>query len=149
MGNIYHDSKGKFAKSREEPVYIGREKEYKHEWYLKHKEILNKKSKENYQKNKARYALATKIWQSKNKEKVLRYKRKNKDKVRFSGVRQQILERDGYKCQLCNSQEKLVIHHKDGTTNRKSEKNANNEPLNLITLCRSCHILVHKSKMKI
>jgi len=52
-------------------------------------------------------------------------------------VRQQILERDGFRCQLCHHTEEqsgfsLEVHHID-----RSTKNAS--PSNLITLCKSCH----------
>jgi len=52
-------------------------------------------------------------------------------------LREQIRKRDNYQCQECgyfqgNLSEKLSIHHID--YNKK-----NNDPLNLISLCKSCH----------
>ena len=46
-----------------------------------------------------------------------------------------VLERDGYKCQRCGYAF-LEIHHIDG--NRW-----NNDPNNLVTLCRKCHFEIH------
>jgi len=149
MVNINRDSSGKFIKSETECVYTGHEKEYKQKWYLKNKERMQKLQKERYQKNKVRYLLLSKIYQSEHKEQVKGYKRTNKDNIRFGGIRKSILERDCFECQVCGSDHLLVIHHIDGTTNRKAQKNANNDPSNLVTLCRKCHLLVHKSKVKI
>ena len=52
-------------------------------------------------------------------------------------LKQQIRERDNYTCQECNYTQKelsyaLCIHHID-------YNKLNNNPLNLISLCRSCH----------
>ena len=60
----------------------------------------------------------------------------DKDDRRFSGVRDYVLWRDGLKCTRCGSQEKLIVHHKDWIR-------TNNDPSNLITLCRSCHAKEH------
>src|SRR3990167_4819061 len=146
MVNQYIDADGNKKRSVDENVYLGHEKEYKQKWYLKNKERMKTLSKERYQKNKAHYLLLSNIYQSKHPEQTRRYKRINKDRIRFGGIRQSILERDGFVCRLCVSDSKLVIHHIDGTTNRKSQKNANNDPTNLITLCRKCHLNVHKNK---
>ncbi len=51
-------------------------------------------------------------------------------------LKQIILKRDDYKCVECNSRIHLLIHHKD--TNKK-----NNDPMNLQTLCKSCHGKLH------
>jgi len=134
--------------NKEQP-FKGREKEYKHEWYLKNLERCKKLQKERYERNKTQWLLLSKLYQAEHPEATRRNKRKNKDKIRFDGNRQSILERDRFVCRLCGENSQLIIHHIDGTTNRKEEKNANNDPTNLITLCRSCHLKVHKYKMKI
>ena len=51
---------------------------------------------------------------------------------KFWELRQAIRTRDHYTCQLCGKYPAFDIHHID--YNKK-----NNEPENLITLCRSCH----------
>ena len=83
-----------------------------------------------------------------NAEKVKVYKQKNKDAIRFGGNRKIVLKRDSNSCQVCGKTDKLVIHHLDETENRK-KMNANNNIDNLITLCRGCHIKVHRNKVKI
>tara|TARA_R100001530_G_scaffold87103_1_gene60667 strand:- start:3849 stop:4577 length:729 start_codon:yes stop_codon:yes gene_type:complete len=51
-------------------------------------------------------------------------------------LKELIRERDGYYCRLCNKKqgrkEKFPVHHIDYIKQ-------NNDPLNLITLCKSCH----------
>jgi hypothetical protein len=50
-----------------------------------------------------------------------------------------IKERDGVMCQHCKSEHLLVVHHKDFNK-------FNNSYDNLITVCRSCHGVIHSSK---
>lgn len=53
------------------------------------------------------------------------------------------LERDGWRCVLCNSVRRLEVHHvkslKDGGTHELG---------NLQTLCRACHFLVEAARRK-
>lgn len=71
----------------------------------------------------------------------------NKGNTRNQSIRKQIKERDNYKCQLCKTPQKklrykLSIHHLDNN-------NKNNNPLNLISLCGSCHQRVHSNNKPI
>lgn len=77
---------------------------------------------------------------------MLTIDQKKKDTARFDGVRQQILERDGYACVNCGmTQEEhiakwrrgLTINHINGIG--RFAKNPDNRPENLETLCLSCH----------
>lgn len=56
----------------------------------------------------------------------------------YNGVwkerRLEALERDGYKCALCDSTDRIQVHHKVPYRYSKSH-----DLDNLITLCRSCH----------
>ncbi len=52
----------------------------------------------------------------------------------------QILQRDGWRCQICGSMQRLQVHHKTF----RSQAGNDSEP-NLITLCAGCHALVHRS----
>ena len=70
-------------------------------------------------------------------------KRKKIDRERFSGMRQAVLARDGYKCVLCGSTEQLQIHHKDHIGRNHSADERNDTMENLVTLCASCHIKQH------
>lgn len=67
------------------------------------------------------------------------------DKARFGGNKKYVLERDNYKCVLCSSTNRLAVHHIDlsGKTD-----NPNNDVNNLISLCASCHLMVHKQLEK-
>lgn len=65
-----------------------------------------------------------------------------KNQIRFGGNKYKVLERDNYTCQLCENTHQLVIHHKD---NSGQCDNPNNEMENLITLCRRCHINLHRN----
>ena len=61
----------------------------------------------------------------------------NKQKM-WSEATARVLKRDGYKCRLCGSQDKLDVHHfaydmfDKGITSPDSDKH-------LITLCHICH----------
>lgn len=54
------------------------------------------------------------------------------------GIREQVYERDGHKCKLCDSPKNICVHH-------LSYENLYNEKLeDLVTLCRKCHYIIHK-----
>ena len=56
-------------------------------------------------------------------------------------IRQEVFDRDGHRCQDCRKAGRLEAHHvlelAHGGTNDLS---------NLKTLCRACHIFVHRRK---
>lgn len=54
----------------------------------------------------------------------------------FDGLRELILERDGWQCQCCGEVDasRLVVHHRRPGFNRGKW---------LITICRACHVRVH------
>jgi len=58
-----------------------------------------------------------------------------------SMLREQIRQRDNYRCRICwlRSQRTLHIHRIDYNTN-------NNDPANLITLCISCHMVTNGNR---
>lgn len=66
---------------------------------------------------------------------------KYKDEIRFDGNREKALQRDNYECQMCNNKSNLIVHHIDCSG---QSDNVNNELDNLTTLCRKCHINLHK-----
>ena len=55
---------------------------------------------------------------------------------RWARLRRFILDRDGWRCSKCGRYGRLECHHVDGDP-------SNNDPGNLTTLCRSCHIRHH------
>jgi 5-methylcytosine-specific restriction endonuclease McrA len=59
---------------------------------------------------------------------------------RYETLRLSIIDRDDGKCQGCGgSSPPLVVHHR---LSREARPDLIEEPANLITLCRSCHMLL-------
>jgi len=61
------------------------------------------------------------------------------DLLPYESLRQQILRRDGWKCQSCGAMANLEVHHMEF----RSHLGADSEE-NLITLCTACHARVHR-----
>lgn len=59
---------------------------------------------------------------------------------RYGGNYYIVMKRDGFKCAICGSIEKLCVHHIDGCDEQKPENNADNK---MVTLCRTCHSQTH------
>jgi ATP-dependent DNA helicase RecQ len=57
----------------------------------------------------------------------------------YNRLRQQILRRDGWRCQSCGAMANLEVHHKQF----RSQSGGDSEE-NLITLCGSCHATIHR-----
>jgi len=138
-----------------------KDKRCKAEWYQKHKESSRQKRHENskryYERIKADPERLKKFNETRRKyyhklraehpEKIKSYTEKTKNKTMFGGHRGEVLLRDSYKCRICNSTERLNIHHIDGKG--YGLKNPNNSVENLITLCHLCHRSIHSfSKIK-
>jgi len=60
------------------------------------------------------------------------------DRRRFGGNKQQAIVASSGRC-VCCGDAAVLVHHRDG--NR-----ANNDPKNLLALCRSCHAWMHTSE---
>ncbi len=60
------------------------------------------------------------------------------DVVSYETLRQQVLRRDGWRCQACGTMSNLEVHHKEF----RSQSGKDSEE-NLITLCTTCHARVH------
>jgi 5-methylcytosine-specific restriction endonuclease McrA len=56
----------------------------------------------------------------------------------YDQLRNQVLRRDGWRCQVCSSMKNLQVHHKTLRSQQGSD-----DDLNLITLCGCCHDRVH------
>ena len=63
------------------------------------------------------------------------------DSESYSQLRQQVLERDGWRCQYCGHSAGLEVHH----IQRRSGLGDDAEQ-NLITLCATCHQIIHLHK---
>ena len=69
------------------------------------------------------------------------YGKQKREQFHFSGNRQACLERDNFRCVLCGSENKLIVHHRDH--NGRGSSKPNNSLENLETLCRACHAAHH------
>jgi 5-methylcytosine-specific restriction endonuclease McrA len=91
--------------------------------------------------NKARAAQSKHRWYLQNGGAAA--KKVERERRTFSGNRDAVLQRDGFKCVCCGETRlsKLTVHHKDG--NGRGCKIPNNSMENLQTLCRRCHAQMH------
>lgn len=102
------------------------------------REKQNIKSKERYKRVSSNPEL---LAEERRKLNIARNKR------RFSGNRDKVLERDGHKCVVCKKVSNS-IHHLDGRGYQNSDT-PNNDMNNLVTVCRHCHITVfHRDNIK-
>jgi ATP-dependent DNA helicase RecQ len=60
------------------------------------------------------------------------------DPLSFESLRQQILRRDGWRCQSCGAMSNLEVHHKQSRSH-----SGNDCEENLITMCTACHAIAH------
>lgn len=60
------------------------------------------------------------------------------DAASYEQLRQQILRRDGWRCQGCGTMSNLQIHHQQYRGQAGADVEAN-----LITLCAACHSAIH------
>ncbi len=60
------------------------------------------------------------------------------DPLSYETLRQQVLRRDGWRCQLCGTMSNLEVHHKQYRSHSGSDSEEN-----LITLCVDCHDEMH------
>ena len=60
------------------------------------------------------------------------------DPTSYRGLHRQVLERDGWRCQVCGGMQHLQVHH----LKFRSQSGGDVEQ-NLITLCAECHAQMH------
>src|SRR5205814_7425963 len=60
------------------------------------------------------------------------------DQQDYENLREQVLCRDGWRCQLCGSMINLEVHHKQFRSHSGGDQEDN-----LITLCFDCHASTH------
>ena len=63
------------------------------------------------------------------------------DSTSYHDLHQQVLERDGWRCQVCGSMQNLQVHHLKFRSHSGSD-----EEQNLITLCAECHERMHGAR---
>jgi 5-methylcytosine-specific restriction endonuclease McrA len=61
------------------------------------------------------------------------------DSQSYSDLHRKVLERDGWRCQVCGSMQRLQVHHL-----KFRSHSGNDEEQNLITLCAECHARIHQ-----
>lgn len=61
------------------------------------------------------------------------------DPLSYESLRQQVLRRDGWRCQFCGTMSNLEVHHREF----RSHSGADSQE-NLITLCAGCHSSLHR-----
>jgi 5-methylcytosine-specific restriction endonuclease McrA len=61
------------------------------------------------------------------------------DLVSYEILRQQVLHRDGWRCQWCGAMSNLEVHHKEFRSHTGDDSEEN-----LITLCTACHHKIHR-----
>jgi ATP-dependent DNA helicase RecQ len=61
------------------------------------------------------------------------------DPSSYESLRQQVLRRDGWRCQSCGSMSNLEVHHKQFRSHAGHDSEDN-----LITLCTLCHANTHR-----
>ena len=94
-------------------------------------------------KNHSRISQQKRDWWKANMGFSRQYAKRNREY--FDGQRDTVLERDKYSCVLCGSTSRLTVHHKDG--NGRSSTNTDNDIGNLTTVCRKCHLDLHREEM--
>jgi 5-methylcytosine-specific restriction protein A len=62
------------------------------------------------------------------------------DPISYERLRQQILGRDGWRCQGCGAMSNLEVHHRKFRSHSGSDSEEN-----LITLCAECHARTHRT----
>ena len=60
------------------------------------------------------------------------------DPSSYESLRQQVLRRDGWRCQSCGTMSNLEVHHKEFRSHAGDDLEDN-----LITLCTACHHEIH------
>jgi len=65
------------------------------------------------------------------------------DPMTYEGLRQQVLRRDGWRCQSCGSMSNLEVHHQQFRSHSGDDSEEN-----LITLCNACHDATHHRRSR-
>lgn len=142
-------------------------------WVEKNRDKAREYCKKYYKKNSVSIYKRKKIWVKKNYKKVLELNRNWRKKVNYKNYYLEncakkynlgtgtikryglnlalfIYTRDNRKCKKCGTINDLTIHHLDGKGRHNEEKKleVNNNPSNLIILCRKCHGSIHSKNNK-
>jgi len=61
------------------------------------------------------------------------------DPEQYDNLRNQVLRRDGWRCQSCGTMSNLEIHHREFRSHSGDDSEQN-----LISLCTKCHARIHQ-----
>jgi ATP-dependent DNA helicase RecQ len=61
------------------------------------------------------------------------------DSISYESLRQQVLRRDGWRCQSCGTMSNLEVHHKQFRSHSGDDLKEN-----LVTVCDACHSALHR-----
>jgi len=112
------------------------------------------KVKEYQETNKIRLAIIKKHWAENNPDKVKQvmedYHQRNPDHAWAMGkrafcswvIKPLIMMRDKNICQLCNKEKGKIVHHIIPVLEDANDERID-DPKNLITLCKECHLIAH------
>lgn len=122
-------------------------KRLKKEWTLKNHEHVKRKKKEYRLKNQEYISCWQHEWYLINKDQVKARAKAHREDKYFNSNREAALKRDGYKCIKCESMSDLQVHHKDGKGRKQASFDLpiDNTLGNLMTLCNSCHRILHNT----
>jgi 5-methylcytosine-specific restriction endonuclease McrA len=70
-------------------------------------------------------------------------KRLRLDSAEYQDLHRRVLNRDGWRCQLCGSRAELQVHH----MHSRAQLGADVED-NLFTVCAACHRAIHLDGIK-
>ena len=106
-------------------------------YYYRHREKCLEYDREYYQKNRERILARKKRHRQEHHDEILRkqreYREKTKEKKKAQNLAHTSIPLDD-KCSSCGSTENLERHHPDYS-----------KPLEVVTLCQSCHKRIHRS----
>jgi 5-methylcytosine-specific restriction endonuclease McrA len=63
------------------------------------------------------------------------------DPAAYEVLRQEVLRRDGWRCQACGTMSNLEVHHQEFRSH-----SGHDAEQNLITLCSACHATKHDQR---
>jgi 5-methylcytosine-specific restriction endonuclease McrA len=66
--------------------------------------------------------------------------RRRLDLELYDRLREQVLRRDNWRCQVCGSRQNLQVHHEE-----LRSRDGRDTKETLITLCAECHEALHRS----
>jgi 5-methylcytosine-specific restriction endonuclease McrA len=66
--------------------------------------------------------------------------RRRLDPALYEELRNQVLRRDGWRCQMCGAMSHLEVHHLEFRSHSGDDSERN-----LITVCSACHAIAHHS----